>query len=190
MPREEDIEDVANILVLPEAVAPKSTSYRLWKSAQKYKQRTAIVLRTEEGNEWTVDAMQYIRSMIMELSLHSGAEYEVIIMVEVLDANAHIFDSDASYQQMLNKAVPDEFKNISLLFNRQLLDKWYPKAGQHEWVLMSSPPMHTNLMPGPKLRHRDTWPNLCSFFPSCDLRLNTFGKSTWMFGIPVTTIIT
>lgn len=132
MPREEDINEVDSTIVLQDDAAQKSMSYRLWKSDQKYKQRTAVVLRTSETNEWTVDTMQYIRSMIMELSLHSGAEYEVIIMVEVKDASARIFDGQASYQQTLKKSVPDEFRNNSILFNRQLLEKWYPKAGQHE----------------------------------------------------------
>ena len=131
-PREEDIQDVDNTIVLPDDRPQESMSYRLWKSARDYKQRTAIVLRTGETSEWTVDTMQYVRSMIMELSLHSGAEYEVIIMVELKNDTAPIFDSDASYQQTLIKAVPAEFRNITILFNRPLLYKWYPKAGQNE----------------------------------------------------------
>ncbi|CAD6586981.1 MAG: hypothetical protein ASARMPRED_002960 [Alectoria sarmentosa] len=131
MPRQEDIEDVDSTVVLPDE-PQKSVSYRLWKSGQGYKQRSALVLRTWESCEWTIDTMQYIRSMIMELSLHSGAEYEVIIMVEIKDTSARIFDNDASYQQTLKKAVPDEFLNNTILFDRQLLEKWYPKAGQHE----------------------------------------------------------
>lgn len=132
MPRPEDIDDVDNTLVFPEDASQKSTSYRLRKSGQKYKQRTAIIIRTEESSEWTVDTIQYLRSMIMELSLQSGAEYEIIIMVEIKDTNAGIFDSHASYQQTLKKAVPGEFMNSAILFNRQLLEKWYTKAGQHE----------------------------------------------------------
>lgn len=132
MPRQEDVDGVDTTVVVPDEGLQKSKSYRLWKSGQKYKPRTAVVLRTSETNEWTIDATQYIRSMIMELSLHSGAEYEVVIMVEVMDASARIFDNDASYLQTLNKAVPDEFQNNTTLFNRDLLEKWYPKAGQHE----------------------------------------------------------
>ncbi len=132
MPRQEDIDDVDTTVVLPDDGPQTSVSYRLWKSSQGYKQRTAIVLRTWESNEWTIDTIQYIRSMIMELSLHSGAEYEVIIMVEIKDAGARIFDNDASYRQTLKKAVPGEFRNNTVLFNRRLLEKWYPKAGQHE----------------------------------------------------------
>lgn len=132
MPREEDIDEVDSTVVLPEDGLQKSKSYRLWRSERKYKPRTAIVLRTEENNEWTIDTRQYMRSMIMELSLHSGAEYEVIIMVEIKDTSAQIFQNDASYQQSLKKAVPSEFQNSTILFNRPLLEKWYPKAGQHE----------------------------------------------------------
>ena len=132
MPRQEDIDHVENTLILPEDGSQESTSYRLWRSGQNYKQRTAVVFRTRESSEWTVDMIEYIRSMIMELSLHSGAEYEVIIMVEIQDASARIFDDHASYQEMLKKAVPGEFKNSTILFNRELLEKWYAKAGQHE----------------------------------------------------------
>ena len=132
MPREEDIVDIDNTMVMPEDGSVQGVSYRLWQSNRKYKPRTAVVLRTWDANEWTVDTIQYIRSMIVELSLHSGAEYEVIIMVEITDASAQIFGNHASYQQTLKKAVPDEFENNTILFDRQLLEKWYPKAGQHE----------------------------------------------------------
>ena len=137
MPREEDVQDVDNTIVLPDDGSQQSKSSRLWKSSQKYKQRTAIVLRTGETNEWTIDTMQYIRSMIVELSLHSGSEYEVIIMVESSVPSTNMFGDDASYQQTLKKIVPDEFKNITILFNRQLLEAWYPKVGQHEYVTLS-----------------------------------------------------
>lgn len=189
MPRQEDIEDVDSTVVLQDDGPPKSMSYRLWKSSRSYKQRTAIVLRTEESNEWTIDTLQYIRSMIMELSLHSGAEYEVIIMVETKDADTRIFDDDASYQQTLKKAVPNEFMNNTILFNRQLLEKWYPKAGQHEYVSVSSPSNDADLAPGPRPRRLAMWPNLCNFCPSYDLRSNTSGKLPWMFGIQAITII-
>ena len=132
MPRQEDFDNVDTTVVLPDDGSQKSVSYRLWKSDQKYKQRTAIILRSWESNEWTTDTIQYIRSMIMELSLHSGAEYEVIIMIEIKDASARIFDNDAFYEQALKKAVPGEFGNNTILFNRRLLEKWYPRAGQHE----------------------------------------------------------
>ena len=133
-PREEDIQAIDSTLVLPDDEPQQSKSYRLWKSSQKFKQRTAIVLRTGESHEWTIDTIQYVRSMIVELSLHSGSEYEVIIMVESSDTNTKMFSNDASYQQILKKIVPDEFKNITILFNRQLLEEWYPKVGQHEYV--------------------------------------------------------
>lgn len=166
MPREEDIQEVDNTLVLPDDESQQRKSYRLWKSEQKYKQRTAIVLRTEESNEWTIDTMQYIRSMIMELSLHSGAEYEVIIMIEVKDASQHIFASDVSYQETLKKAVPDEFKNNTILFNRQLLEKWYPEVGQHEYVRLILPSSVTlTLLQGQNRSVRAHDPALATPFP-------------------------
>ena len=188
MPREEDVQDVDSTIVLPEDESQERKSYRLWRSGQKYKSRTAIVLRAEEGIEWTIDSMQYVRSLIVELSLHSGAEYEVIIMVEANNGSAQIFDNDASYQQVLKTAVPKEFMNNTILFNRKLLETWYPQTGQHEYVSIPLLIPNTDFLSGPKHYPRAIWPSLCSSSRSCDLKSNTFGKSTWTFDTRVTTI--
>lgn len=131
LPSQQDFDEVNKTIVFTDDGASGGVSYRLWKSARNYKQRTAIVIHPWDGNEWSVDTMQHLRSMIMELSLHSGAEYEVIIMVEIKDAVIPIFEDPAKYREALLKSVPAEFGNITMLFNRQLLEKWYPKVGQH-----------------------------------------------------------
>ena len=135
MPVQSDQSEVSSTLVYPPQEEEKGRSYRLWQAKRKsYKERTAVVLRAWDGMEWTIDTMQYVRSYIMELSLHSGAEYEVILLVEVKDTTIPIFEDTNAYQDKLFKAVPDEFKDITLLFSRDLLEKWYPKVGKHEYV--------------------------------------------------------
>ena len=70
----------------------------------------------------------------MELALHSGAEYEVIILVEVKNITIPIFEDEEAYRQTLLKSVPAEFSDVTILFSRDLLEKWYPKIGRHKYV--------------------------------------------------------
>ena len=133
MPTAKDRDEVASTLILPPDEPDKGASYRWWQENRaSYRKKQAIVLRTWDGNEWTVDTMQYVRSFIMELGLHSGLEYEVIILVEVKDCTIPIFENEKAYRETLLKSVPDEFSDITILFNRILLEKWYPKVGKQK----------------------------------------------------------
>lgn len=94
----------------------------------KNKTRTAIVFEVQESREWTLDTTQYVRSMIMELSLHTGGEYEVLILIEVSDDSEPIFNNPGVYHKIIERSVPREFREISFLFNRKLMKHWYPKV--------------------------------------------------------------
>ncbi len=132
-PSNEDHEGVDKTLVFPPDESNNVKSYWQWQAKRKgYKKRNAVVLRTWDGNEWTVDTMQHVRSYIMELALHSGAEYEVIVLCEVKDLEKKIFDDPKAYREALATSVPDEFVDMTILFNRRLLEMWYPKVGKHE----------------------------------------------------------
>ena len=134
----EDVDDVlinssdeSDILMESENPNPKAT-YRRWKESKKeYKQKSALVLRTYDGLDWTPATVRHIRSYIMELSLHSGGEYEIIILSEVKDLEKKIFDHEEAYRKALEQAVPPEFREMTLLFNKHLLEKWYPLVGEH-----------------------------------------------------------
>lgn len=52
-----------------------------------YHRRTAILVRLGEGYPYTEDDLENIRALITELSLMSGAEYQVFILFEVKDDN-------------------------------------------------------------------------------------------------------
>ncbi|KAK4694677.1 hypothetical protein P7C71_g2946, partial [Lecanoromycetidae sp. Uapishka_2] len=143
MPTKEDHDEVDRTLILASEASKEGTSYWQWQAKRKgYKKKNAVVLRTWDGNEWTVDTMQFVRSYIMELALHSGAEYEVIILVEVKDLKKKIFDDPKAYREALITSVPDEFVDMTLLFNRKLLEMWYPKVGKHDAQTSQTSHMH------------------------------------------------
>ena len=134
-PNHEDTMNVNSTLVSPEAVyegGKPSQSKWFPSDSKEYKRRNAILLRTYDKKEYTPDNLYHIRSMITELSLHSGAEYEVFLIVQIVDLDKHIFSDAAVYQEMLDQYVPHEFHNISILFNVPLLEAWYPKVGKHD----------------------------------------------------------
>ena len=133
LPSKADHEEVDKTLIFPSDDAENTKSYWQWQTRHRAsKKRSAIVVRTWDGNEWTLDTMQYVRSYVMELALHSGAEYEIIILVEVKDLQKKIFEDPTAYKEALAASVPDEFADMTLLFNRHLLETWYPKVGLHE----------------------------------------------------------
>lgn len=97
---------------------------------KQYHSRSAVLIRTWHSMLWTKNHREYLRAMIMELSLHSGAEYEVFLLVHVKDDELPIF-SDAKTMSNLRKSIPPEFRNIALFFNNKLLEAWYPKIPDH-----------------------------------------------------------
>lgn len=105
-------------------------SGRFPRSAKKYKKRTAVLLRGWDSLDYTSDILQNVRAMITELSLHSGGEYSVYLMIHIKDKEQAIFESPHEYQKALIDSVPRELHNISILFNVPLLEAWYPLISQ------------------------------------------------------------
>lgn len=66
----------------------------------------------------------------MELALHSGAEYEVFLLIHVRDDEMPIY-SDAKTMEKLRRTIPKEFRKLALFFNTKLLEAWYPKIAEH-----------------------------------------------------------
>ena len=130
MPTEEELADIDSTLHFPTEPSKPGR----WSSAASFKKRSAVVLHRIAGHEWSVDTTQYIRSIIQELSLHSGAEYEVIILVEIENNAKPLFTDSNVYSTLLDESVPNEFKGNALLFSRALFDKWYPKVGKHRYI--------------------------------------------------------
>lgn len=109
----------------------RRTKRSLFSQPEKYKDRTAVLLRAWQGMEYTPELLQSVRSMISELSLHTGGDYSVYLMVEVKDKDRPIVtDGSEAYQKALDDIVPREFHNMTILFNQDLLKAWYPKIDQ------------------------------------------------------------
>lgn len=111
--------------------ANKLSRETLGSSSQKgYHARSALLIRSWNSMKWTEDHRQYLRALIMELSLHSGGEYEVFLLVHVKDDELPIF-SDSATVEALRNAIPEEFRNMALFFNTKMLEAWYPKIEEH-----------------------------------------------------------
>lgn len=93
--------------------------------------RTAVVLRTWLDMEYTEDDLYYIRSIIMELSLLSGAEYEVILLVDAKNAELP-YPTDKAGLDSLKKSLPLELQDLAVFFNSKMLEDWYPKINVHQ----------------------------------------------------------
>ncbi|KAK2026951.1 hypothetical protein LX32DRAFT_565308 [Colletotrichum zoysiae] len=80
--------------------------------------RTAILLRTYTGKKYTENDKQVIRSLISELSLRSGGEYEVFLLLHVRDDSVDIWNAEQR-QNILDTHIPKEFHSITKPWNDQ-----------------------------------------------------------------------
>lgn len=96
-------------------------------SAHEYRDRKAFVLRAHDQIRYTPESLQHIRAMISELSLQTGGEYSVYLLVEIKQSSRHIFHDTSAYEQALIDYIPSEFRNITVLWNQAWLEAWYPK---------------------------------------------------------------
>jgi hypothetical protein len=80
--------------------------------------RTAVVIRSWDDFEYREEDIMHLRAMISELSLGSGAEYDVHLLVQVKDEAKHpIWADENTYQQHLKDSVPEEFHDITTLWS-------------------------------------------------------------------------
>ena len=98
--------------------------------------RTAIVVRTWRGYDYRPEDMYYLRSLVAETALKGGAEYQVILLVDMKDAEGgyegNIFASEEAYKKgMADAGVPREFQSMTLLWDTRLLQSWYPEIEEH-----------------------------------------------------------
>ncbi|KAF0324523.1 hypothetical protein K4K61_010763 [Colletotrichum sp. SAR11_59] len=83
-----------------------------------HESRTAVLLRTYTGKKYTENDKQVIRALVSELSLRSGGEYEVFLLLHVRDDSVNIFD-DKERQNVLDKHIPKEFHSMTKVWNDQ-----------------------------------------------------------------------
>ena len=83
--------------------------------------RTAILLRSYTGKKYTENDKQNIRALVSELSLKSGGQYEVFLLVQVKDKQLRIFDDPETYQYVLSENIPPEFQGMTILWNDEMV---------------------------------------------------------------------
>ncbi|KAI1143086.1 hypothetical protein F5Y05DRAFT_367449 [Hypoxylon sp. FL0543] len=93
---------------------------------KKVVKRSAYVLRTWTGYKYTDIQLLSLRAMINELSLKSGGEYDVHLLVHVKDDTIPIWASEEVYNKTLQENVPEEFWDITTLWSEQLMRLYYP----------------------------------------------------------------
>jgi hypothetical protein len=99
-------------------------------NVKRFHPRTALLIRAWNGLTWKPHHREYLRALIMELSLHSGGEYQIFLLIHVKDDEMPIF-SDTKTMNRLKSSIPEEFRNMALFFNNKLLEAWYPKIEEH-----------------------------------------------------------
>ncbi|KAK0635784.1 hypothetical protein B0T17DRAFT_624651 [Bombardia bombarda] len=88
--------------------------------------RTAIIIRTYVGFQWTRHSILNFRAMISELSLRSGGEYAVHFLLHVRDDEAPVWADGETAQRVLDENVPDEFHSICTLWSEAQMRLLYP----------------------------------------------------------------
>lgn len=100
---------------------------RIWSGTDKKRvPRSAYVLRAWTGFKYTPHAIMYLRAMINELSLKSGGEYDIHLLLHVKDDSIPIWTDKEIYQKTIEKYIPEEFWGITTLWSEQLMRLYYP----------------------------------------------------------------
>ncbi|KAK4041765.1 hypothetical protein C8A01DRAFT_34144 [Parachaetomium inaequale] len=86
--------------------------------------RTALLLRSFSGKTYTENDKQVIRSLVTELNLRTGGEFEVFLFAHIKDVDQELWTEDA-YKKALQEHVPAEFRGMSVLWNEHAVDRMY-----------------------------------------------------------------
>ncbi|KAF3937685.1 hypothetical protein ABW19_dt0201675 [Dactylella cylindrospora] len=116
----------------PKEEKPEGSKMKRDDSVSNYRPRTAIVLRAWESFQFMPDDIINLRRMITELSLFSGGEYQIHIIVDVKNFDIPIWSDKKTYQKTLERLVPKEFWGITELVNEPMMAAWYWGAGWHD----------------------------------------------------------
>lgn len=92
----------------------------------KAKSRTAVLLRSSSSKNYTDNDLQNMRSLVTELSLRSGGEYTVYLLVNATNSDKPIWSDALEEARRVN--VPKEFQGITIVWNQAMMEKFYPKS--------------------------------------------------------------
>ena len=87
--------------------------------------RTAVLIRTWWNMQYSQEDVIYLRSLIAELSLLSGGEYTVHLLIHVRDDNIPIWADKQIYERILENALPEEFRGMGVLWSERQMGLIY-----------------------------------------------------------------
>lgn len=87
--------------------------------------RTVVLIRTWWDYNYDDEDLMFLRALISELSVQSGGEYTIHFLVHVKDDNKQIWSDDATYQEVLDNALPAEFKGMGTLWSERQMGLIY-----------------------------------------------------------------
>ena len=90
--------------------------------------RTALLIRSWSGKNYTENDKQNLRSMVTELSLRTGGEYQVFLLVQIKNNSIPIYTDETARNLTIQKYVPKEFWNMTVVWNVHSIKKTYPKT--------------------------------------------------------------
>lgn len=90
------------------------------------KSRMAVVVRCYQGFKWTELAVLNFRAMVTELSLKSGGEYTVHLLLHLHNTDEPIWADDMTVQRLLDTMVPAEFHGLVTLWSEPQMRLFYP----------------------------------------------------------------
>ncbi|KAG9664537.1 MFS general substrate transporter, partial [Aureobasidium melanogenum] len=104
--------------------------------------RQAIVLRTWTGYRYTRQAIMNLRALLTEVSLGSGGEYDVHLLVHVKNNSARFWESEELYNQIRQESVPAEFRGLVTLWSEKQMEYVYPGPFCNETLNRSEQPIY------------------------------------------------
>ena len=103
--------------------------------------RTAVVVRTWDTFEYREEDILYLRSLVAELSLKSGGEYDIHLLVQLKDETIPAFADQATYDAHLRRVVPGEFVSMASLWSETQMLMLY-NGMEETWARGPGLPVH------------------------------------------------
>ena len=101
--------------------------------------RTAVLIRGYQGMVFTEEIIMTIRSLITELALGTGGEYEVFFLYNVKGLGRSINNlTETEYQQIIAERIPPEFQSMTTLWNEMLWPDRYPLLPERARIVHTS----------------------------------------------------
>ncbi|KAK8069167.1 hypothetical protein PG994_005783 [Apiospora phragmitis] len=95
-------------------------------------QRTALLIRTYTGKTYSDNDKHILRSLVSELSLRTGGQYQVFLLVQVKDNDLPIWEKYEAYRTVVLNSVPLEFADMTILWDDQVVRSMYPKLNAEQ----------------------------------------------------------